>query len=346
MLGFISKILAKWRFFLIALLFFLGGVFFEYEHSQTAGGDSFIGQIRQSTLSDKNTYTFIDPLLACDITTRKANTEFLPLKTNIENIVANKVHAREATSVSVYFDTRDGRWLAINPNATYFPASLMKVPTLIAFLKLAEEQPEILSKKATYDGSYDLNGLEYFKPSVTIAPRRSYTVEDLLEKMIVNSDNNTLPLLVNNVDSKVLNDVYSDLGVVIPPDEQENLTDFMTVKSYVNFFRVLYNASYLTREMSEKALKMLAQTDFSKGIKGGVPGNIVVAQKFGERNFGTNPNDITTEKELHDCGVVYYPEHPYLLCIMTKGTNFDKLAGTIQDISKAVYQYMDTKTKQ
>ncbi|MBI5729074.1 MAG: serine hydrolase [Candidatus Magasanikbacteria bacterium] len=343
--GFIAKILNKWQLILVAIIFFLAGVFFEYRHYQITGGESSLGQIRQSTLSEKSAYRFIDPLLACDLTTKKANTEFLPLKTKIENIIANKIYAHQATNVSVYFDTRDGRWLGINPNATYFPASLMKVPTLIAFLKLAEEQPEILSKKIVYDGSYDLNTLEYYKPRTTLTPRRAYTVDDLLERMIVNSDNNALPLLVNAVDSKVLDDVYSDLGISIPPDVQDSLKDYMTVKSYVNFFRVLYNSSYLTRAMSEKALALLSKPDFPRGIEGGVPNTVTVAQKFGERNFGTDPNDTTTGKELHDCGIVYYPGHPYLLCVMTKGTDFDKLAGTIQDISKTIYQYMDDKNK-
>jgi len=27
--------------------------------------------------------------------------------------------------------------------------------------------------------------------------------------------------------------------------------------------------------------------------------------------------------QLHDCGIVYYPETPYLLCVMTKGWNFE-----------------------
>ena len=43
-------------------------------------------------------------------------------------------------------------------------------------------------------------------------------------------------------------------------------------------------------------------------------------------------------KQLHDCGIVYYPKHPYLLCVMTRGDSFEYLDDTIRDISHLVYQ--------
>ena len=66
-----------------------------------------------------------------------------------------------------------------------------------------------------------------------------------------------------------------------------------------------------------------------------MPSNIKISHKFGEVVF-TN-DDSSKSTELHDCGIVYYPKHPYFLCIMTHGDNFDKLESTIKDISGAVY---------
>src|SRR6185437_13516132 len=90
--------------------------------------------------------------------------------------------------------------------------------------------------------------------------------------------------------------------------------------------------TYLSPEMSEKALKLLSQTTFTSGIVAGVPKNIPVAHKFGERAYDT---DAT--KELHDCGIVYFPNHPYMLCIMTKGTDFGSLATVLKTISQKTY---------
>jgi hypothetical protein len=66
--------------------------------------------------------------------------------------------------------------------------------------------------------------------------------------------------------------------------------------------------------------------------------NIPVAHKFGERTGFAGG-----VKQLHDCGIVYYPKNPYLLCIMTRGTDFTKLESTIAAVSKMVYQEFDSR---
>jgi hypothetical protein len=84
--------------------------------------------------------------------------------------------------------------------------------------------------------------------------------------------------------------------------------------------------------MSERALGLLSRVVFADGIVRGVPNQYAVAHKYGIRETGSS-----NERQLHDCGIVYYPEHPYLLCVMSRGTNFDKLSETIQAISEVVF---------
>ncbi len=45
--------------------------------------------------------------------------------------------------------------------------------------------------------------------------------------------------------------------------------------------------------------------------------------------------------QLHDCGIVYYPEHPYVLCLMTRGYNWDKLKEVLHQASNIVYQAVE-----
>jgi beta-lactamase class A len=108
----------------------------------------------------------------------------------------------------------------------------------------------------------------------------------------------------------------------------------LSVKQYASFFRILYNASYLNRENSEYALSVLARIAFDQGLRGTLPQTMPIAHKFGERsNLGTDgPN------QLHDCGILYYPESPYLLCVMTRGDNIPHLQQAIQAISDVIYK--------
>lgn len=110
--------------------------------------------------------------------------------------------------------------------------------------------------------------------------------------------------------------------------------DYMSPKDLSTVFRSLYNSSLYEWQLSEQALKLMSQTTFKQGIVAGVPEGTAVSHKFGENT-----------DELHDCGIVYYPEHPYLICVMTRGGDFDKLVTSISQISKTVWDFVDSLHK-
>lgn len=306
-----------------------------------------IDEKRLSTFGQhKKEYKFIDPLLSCKTVPKKEVGEFQVLKDKISQTIQSQITQGKATNVSVHFDTNDGRWLSINPEEIYSPASLAKLPVAIAFYKQAETKPEILKKTIVYDGSFDNNEGEYFKPTQVLKAGQAYTVEDLIIHMIKYSDNNAMQLLRDNMDKNSLKEIFGDLGVILPTENNEAV-DFLTAKQYINFFQELYNATYLDRNKSEQLLKLLSEIDFPNGLLAGLPQGLVVAHKFGERSFPDNLADKNWRgiKELHDCGIIYYPEHPYLLCIMTKGNDFNDLAGVISSISKTVYEFKQERYK-
>ncbi|MBI3626778.1 serine hydrolase [Candidatus Uhrbacteria bacterium] len=319
----------------LSLGLFVALVFFKPQDS----GIKLFRQIREN--SDK--HQLINPLLACEVSEKKDVSEFTPLKNEINQVIYNGINSKAVTTASIYFDTRDGRWLGINTQEKFYPASLMKVPTMIAFYKAAETKPKILNQKVFYNGTYNLNLGQFYQPAKKLTSGTEYTVDELIRRMVAYSDNNALPLLQKNIDDSELREVLTDLGISLPSGELQ--ADFMTVKSYASFFRVLFNATYLSRDMSEKALEILTEPDFPGGIVSSVPSNISVAQKFGETTFGSDFHDPAAKKELHDCGIIYYPDHPYLMCIMTKGNDFNKMAEVIHNIANAAFDHINKEYK-
>ena len=86
-------------------------------------------------------------------------------------------------------------------------------------------------------------------------------------------------------------------------------------------------------------LSWLTEARFSAGLSAALPPSVAIAEKFGENVV---PEEGDSYNELHDCGIIYYPEHPYLLCVMTKSTeSFETLSSLIQHISEFMYQKMD-----
>ncbi len=94
----------------------------------------------------------------------------------------------------------------------------------------------------------------------------------------------------------------------------------------------------MSLDNSEKALGLLSSAKFEEGLSAGVPSEVKVAHKFGERE-----ESETNEIQFHDCGIIYFPNNPYLLCIMTKGNNLTNLETVLSTISKMVYEEVDSR---
>lgn len=293
--------------------------------------------LRESDLNPESPYTYVDPLLAVRGIDPVSSIPYNGLQNSVQSYVDAQTKAGNLQATTVYLrDLKTSGGFTINPNEQYSPASLLKVPTMMVYYQLAEDDPGILNEQLTYSGAVDANTQENLPSPVQIAPG-TYTADKLIQHMIKYSDNNAAELLVENLNGSgnaaAFDTLFKDLGI-----GQIDLTsDYMTVRAYSLFFRVLYNATYLDPETSEKALKLLTETDFTKGITQGVPADVDVAQKFGE--YTDVENGLVLKRELNTCGIVYYPGHPYLLCVMTKGSDFAQLETFIGHVSDQVYQF-------
>ncbi|MGE5425974.1 MAG: serine hydrolase [Bacillota bacterium] len=272
-------------------------------------------------------YRHISPLLGC--ADFRGGAVLSSLQEKIEAVIKSKKASGDISHASIYIrDLNNGPWLGINENEMFTPASLLKVPLMIAYLKEAETDPSIFDKEIMVKGDATLLS-QNIMPQRSVETGKTYRLEDLLQYMIIYSDNLAANTLLENIETDKLNKVYKDLGLTEPSVEKTE--NFMMVRDYASFFRILYNASYLNREMSEKALDILTKSQFSLGLTAGVPSQVDVAHKFGERV-------LFDAKQLHDCGIVYKPGRPYLICVMTRGKDFTKMSTFIKDISAAAYQ--------
>jgi beta-lactamase class A len=275
-------------------------------------------------------YKLISPLLECD-TYRPANEAgIVTLENRVKQAIDSAKNSGKISHVSFYYrDLKNGPWIGIGEKDNFSPASLLKVPIMIAVLKKAENEPAFLKTKIKYDKPFDTGLVPNVKDS-TIKTGNTYSVETLIYKMIVHSDNEARMLLLQNIEATFLNKVYMDLGIDV--SNFDDRKDFMSVKTYSSFFRLLYNATYLNRTNSEKALQILTHIDFRDGLPAMLPSNTIVAHKFGERGY-LNANI----RQLHDCGIVYKDNSPYLICIMTRGTDIKEQTRLIAAISGLVY---------
>lgn len=312
------------------LIGYLAGV--NYEKENLASALSIIHPIRENDPS----YEFINPLLAYIIPGADQQEDFASLKNAIINeINAEKKHGKLIDASVFLSDLNKGRWIGVNENEKYTPASMLKVVIMVAYYKRIEREPDILDRKLTYTGDLDrLLKQDVFNSRSVLGVGTSYPVGELIKMMIIESDNGAEFLLLNNIDASYLSSIYEVLDIENPEYTSGSFT--ISPRTYSLFFRILYSVTYLRKGNSEQVLDILSKTTFKDGIVAGLPGDIPVAHKFGE-HVNAHGSQITSI-ELHDCGIVYASNSPYFLCVMTRGDNLDALKGIIKNISSLVYE--------
>jgi beta-lactamase class A len=282
-------------------------------------------------ISRLNGYKYIHPIYSVEADNESS--ALLPLKTGIGEYLESMKSGGDLTEASVYIkDLTSEDWTIVNPNEQYRPGSLIKVITMITYLRMAEANPALLDKEITYNNNV-VAPTQTFNSKV-IEPGKKYKIRELIRRMIAYSDNNATALLHKDIDIAVFQKTFTDIGLNKPNVTDKNFT--LDVKYYSRFISVLYEGSYLTLQASEYAISLLSEGDFKLGILKQLPATMKVAHKFGEA--GTPES-----RELHESAIVYLNDKPYLLTVMTKGKDARKLADIISEVSKLTYDYMNAK---
>jgi beta-lactamase class A len=278
-----------------------------------------------------NGYQYIKPLLFVDEPC--PSPRFEPLKNQLASIISSYKNSGTAQSVSLYVrNLNNGEWMGIAEDEKYLPGSLLKVPELITFMKMRENNPSLFEKKIDYSQPLILPK-RAFHISKTLEPGKIYSIKDLLYYMIAYSDNEATYLLNKLMDNTAFKKVFTDLGM---PDPDLTKNDIpISAKEYSLFMRALYNATYLTISDSEFSTELLSHSDFKDGLMSGLPEGLKVAHKFGEAG---GPGFFN----FSESGIIYLNNSPYLITIMTKGPTLENLPPIVSSISQKVFEVMRT----
>jgi len=194
------------------LILFFSGLFLFF-------GGFFIGQNtphdHESEITETRNqegYKYINPLLECESTEFSRTAALEPLRKKLISVVESQKNLGNITFASIYLrDLNGGPWLGINEMENFSPASLVKVPLMMTYYKAAEKKPELLNETITIDSTYESS--QSILPDITLAPKQSYTIDELINRMIIYSDNQAYELLQSYIDNKLIVKTYTDLGI-------------------------------------------------------------------------------------------------------------------------------------
>ena len=290
------------------------------------------------TLDSDTPYTFLKPLLTFSISRSYKEAEVAGLHNDVQKIAAAQPQ-ETLTRYAYYFkDLTTGKWTGVNETDQYDPASMLKVAFAVAAYKQEEVTPGFLSERLTYTQQIaDIQKQFNMAPPVDLAVGQSYSIPYLLKEMLSDSDNGAKDMLVLAINNDILNRMFTDLSITRPASNDDASTFTISPQEYSRFLRILYYGTYdLSWKDSNTILQLLSQATFTNGLVAGVPSDVVVAHKFGEHAVETSTKQVAGV-ELSDCGIVYHPKHPYLICVMTEGKDTLALANFIAQVSRVTY---------
>lgn len=263
-------------------------------------------------------YEFLNSSLAF-VKSEDMIVDFQSLRDELEGI------GKKDSRISIYFEfLNTGANIAVNKDAAYWPASLLKLPVAMAVTRKVEkgewkwDNQLVLMTSDKDERSGDL----YRLPIGT-----KLTIEKLVNEMLATSDNTAYSILLRNLEPEEFQDIYDHLGLQKFLDNDGDIS----AKNYSVMLRSLYNASYLNEENSEKLLGFLSETPFDEYLGSAIPDTVKFSHKVGLSD---------DHKAFLDAGIIYVPSRPYILIVMIATKDNEEAEKVMNDISTRVYKYV------
>jgi beta-lactamase class A len=213
-------------------------------------------------------------------------------------------------------DLRFNWEISYNKDKLFPSASLVKIPIMSAcFLACKEgriklDRPVVLRSSDKFPGSGILKD---------IRAGATFTVEELIGLMVYDSDNTATNMLTNIVGINYLNSVFKSLGlkntnlsrrIADFSLRDQGVENYTTAQDIAWLLEQIYRRSLISKELSEKCLRVLKLQRVNDRIPKYLPVNATVAHKTGlERSV------------CHDAGIVFSCKGDFLICVLTQHAN-------------------------
>lgn len=241
-------------------------------------------------------------------------------------------------SVSIYIESLNtGANIAINQNNYILPASLTKVPLALAVIKKIENGAwDFNSELVLMPGDANAFSGDKDNPLSEFPIGTRFTVDTLLQELLINSDNTAYYIFLRNLHQDDLRLVIEAIGL----EQLFSQEGKISAKEYSRLLRALYTASFLNRDNSQYVLSALDKATFVEFLRSGVPDDVHFPHKYGE-------ND--TARVYSDSGIVYVPNRPFIISVMVQAnpeqsyeSEQARAASFMQTVARESYEFFST----
>jgi beta-lactamase class A len=242
----------------------------------------------------------------------------------------------------------NGDEVLINPDASFHPASTMKICVMYEVFRQARSGEFTLDDSMIVKNEFAslVEGLPYSLLDEDDSEKdlyqrigQSLPIRELVHRMITVSSNLATNLLIERVTPERTTDFMCELGadsLIVRRGVEDGrafklgLNNASTARGFMKILLKLAKREVVSPDDSDEMLDILALQQFNEMIPARLPANVRVAHKTG-----------WTGNYNHDVGIVYPPAgYPFVLVILTKGFEKEEQAHPfIAQLAKTIYDH-------
>lgn len=208
-------------------------------------------------------------------------------------------------------DLKTGQEAYMNP-MRYGSASLIKVYIMAEAFNLKNQG------KLNFDEVVTIHKQDQFAWGSLdkVADGTKVTVGQLIEQMIVVSDNTATNILIDKIGMENVNNFIKKIGcnetvlgrhMLDSAAKKAGHDNYTSPRDMANILEKLYKGKCVDPKSDKKMLDILTKQQWNERIPANLPHDLKIAHKTGE-----------LADALHDCGIVFGHQRDYILCIMTR----------------------------
>jgi beta-lactamase class A len=276
-------------------------------------------------------------LLSVALAQSASNEKQQGLWQKLEASIAAVDHDLDGVLGVAILDLNTGQKFLLHGDEVFAQASSIKVAVLAELYAQAQAGKLKLTDIYTVQAS-DLVADSYIMAGLTPGITR-ITLRDLATIMVAVSDNSATNVLIDRVGMENVNQRLDVLGLThtrlrrkmmdlkAAAEGRENIS---TPHEMMMLLEAVYDGKLLNKAMTADFFKVLS-TPKDSWMPRDLPDDLMVANKPG-----------ALEGVRNDSGVVFVPNHPYVLCVMTSYLRHERDGeDTITKISLAAYRMFD-----
>ncbi|MCB4791638.1 MAG: class A beta-lactamase-related serine hydrolase [Elusimicrobia bacterium] len=223
----------------------------------------------------------------------------------------------------------------INSDKLYPSASLVKIPIMAAVFEAQREGKLNLSDKLVLKGSqkvYSRKGL-YRKRA-----GKKFTIRELVERMIITSDNTATNVLVDALGFGYINQKFTEFGlkdtdlrrgIMELKWRKLGIENYTTAEDMTYLLEQIYHSKIVDEESCKEMLDILKRQKINDRIPYLLPTTLDIAHKTG-----------TLDDTISDVGIIFTPKGDFIVCVLTQNIRSLRMAKKlIRNVAADAYSY-------